>query len=297
MNYNKTVMVTGANGLIGKAICNYLFKKNVDVLAVYREEPVKMPDWKFIIWNIEDQNLPDNNIAPAYIVHCAASVPKFNTVEHFREVADKNKVIDNNILKFAVKTDSALIYTSGTSVYGFNRNEKVNENAILDSLDNPYFNQKTESEKLFSTKLNNVTILRISAPYEPCMNANTVIKLFINKALLNEDILYHGSGNRCQDFIHANDIADAVWKCIKKGENKAIYNIASAKPITMKKLAELIISKVPGCKSLILPSGSVDPQENYKAQFDISKAFRELNWMPKTELDAGVNEWIKYLQQ
>ena len=297
MNYNKTVMVTGANGLIGQAICNCLFKKKIDVLAVYRTPPVKTPDWKFIIWNIEEQNTPHNNISPEYIIHCAASVPKFNTVEHYKEVAGKNEIIDNNILRFAGKNNSALIYTSGTSVYGFGRNGKIKEDVFLDPLDNPYFNEKSEAEKLFYSKLDNVSVLRISAPYEPGMSANTVLKLFITKALTNENILYHGSGKRQQDFIHTDDIAEAVWKSITKGKNKATYNIGSAKPISMKKLAELIVSKIPGCKSLILPSGSIDPQENYKAQFDISKAFRELNWIPKIDLDAGIEKWIKYLHQ
>lgn len=295
MSYNKSVIVTGAGGLIGKAVCTYLHANNLDILAIYHTQPLEEMPWKCMVSDIENDTSALPSLAEGHVVHCAANIPKSGTYEHLKEVAGKNKIIDDNILDFVKKNNSTLIYTSGTSVYGFEQTEKINEDFIVRPLEHPYFNQKINSEKLFYNELNNVIVLRISAPYNPCMNANTVLKLFIIQALNNENITFHGTGARQQDFIHTNDISSAILSCIKVNNIKDVFNIATGSPISMKSLAERIVSKIPGCKSEILPSGFADPQENFKAKFDITKAEKELGWQPLISLSKGIDEWIKHL--
>ena len=85
--------------------------------------------------------------------------------------------------------------------------------------------------------------------------------------------------------------------CSLKTNTTGIYNIASGNPVSMKNLAELILSKVPGSDSKISSSGIPDPQENHKALFDTTKAKKELGWQPSISLSDGIDEWIKYLKQ
>ncbi len=227
------------------------------------------------------------------IIHCAAVMPR--KTNNYLEIAEKNKKIDRNIIKFAKKNNSKLIYISGTSLYGDKIKKEVKENQVLDIGSNQYFAQKKYSENLFLKELETSTILRISAPYHPSMKANTVLKIFITRAFKNQDLYYYGKGNRVQDFTHTHDIANAILKNIKNTKIKGIYNIASGTPISMKNLAHLIVKKMPNCTSKILPIGKPDPQEDYRAFFNISKAKKNLNWIPKITIENGVINWIKNL--
>ena len=186
-----------------------------------------------------------------------------------------------------------IVYISGTSLYGQNSSRLMYETDHLSLSGNAYLTQKSLSEKLFLSEHKDVIILRVSAPYHYSMTANTVLKIFIEKALSNQDIFFHGSGNRMQDFTHTTDIAHAVLNSISNSGANGIYNISSGDPISMKELAILVVDTVPECTSNVLASGQPDLQENYKALFDITKAEKELHWKPNISIKEGVEEWIE----
>ena len=180
-------------------------------------------------------------------------------------------------------------------MYGIS-NEVINEDTEL-KIDNLYSRAKVNSEELFfNMKNTEVIALRINAPYHYSQKTNTVLKIFINKVVNGEDISYHGTGKRQQDFTHVKDIAASVM-CSLKTNNTGIYNIASGNPVSMKDLAELILSKVPCSGSKLSSSGIPDPQESHMALFDITKAKKELGWQPSISLSDGIDEWIKYVKQ
>ncbi len=293
MSFKPLAIITGAGGLVGQAVCKTFYLNDLDFMAVYHNPPQKKVNWRYIVLDLENDLSLLEPYWPDYVIHCAANVPKSIAYDHLMAVALKNKKIDAGIIDFLKSKSSQLIYASGTSVYGFDTVDIINEEYPTHSIQNPYFKQKIESENLFFKELNNVTVFRISAPYNETMEANTVIKQFIVKAKNNENILYHGTGARQQDFIHTDDISNAILSCLKRNnKSNAIFNIATGNAISMKQLAEKIVSKIPGCKSKIIPSGITDPQENFKAHYDIGKAERELNWIPKVTIDAGIEAWI-----
>jgi nucleoside-diphosphate-sugar epimerase len=87
--------------------------------------------------------------------------------------------------------------------------------------------------------------MRISAPYSPMQKARTVLKVFIENALLNNDLTYFGSGMRSQDFTHSSDIANAINNAIRRWMfnecSTEIFNISSGNSISMKGLVHLVI--------------------------------------------------------
>src|SRR6476659_5606545 len=98
MSYKKSVIVTGAGGLIGKEICKCLYANNVDILAIYHTRPLTEPEWKFMVLDIEKEMDTRRPISAGFVIHCAANLPKPGTYEHLEEVAKKNEIIDTNIL-------------------------------------------------------------------------------------------------------------------------------------------------------------------------------------------------------
>ncbi|MDD1779010.1 MAG: GDP-mannose 4,6-dehydratase, partial [Candidatus Helarchaeota archaeon] len=146
------------------------------------------------------------------------------------------------------------------------------------------------------SKIKNPCILRISAPYGPGQRAKTVVRIFLENALRNQSLLFHGSGSRTQDFIYIDDVAAAFWAALRADAN-GIFNVACGEPISMKDLVVLIVSLIPGCASEIKPSGVEDPQENFRANYDISRAKEYLSWEPKVSLKEGIATYIKFLKK
>jgi UDP-glucose 4-epimerase len=296
MNSANKILITGSGGLVGNAVCNSLYNQQKSFIGLCRSRSLKNESWQSVFTDLEkddlQKKLASENISA--IIHCAAVIP--NEHHSFECCYKINTAIDKKISDYAITNKiEKIIFISTTNIYGIS-NEIINEDTRL-KIDNLYSLAKVNSEELFfNMKNTEVVSLRINAPYHHTQKTNTVLKVFISKIVNGEDISYHGTGARQQDFTHVKDIADAVM-CSLKTNKSGIYNIASGNPVSMKNLAELILSKVPDSKSRISSSGIADVQENHKALFDITKAKKELGWKPSISLSEGIDEWIKYLQQ
>lgn len=295
MTLTSKILITGAGGLIGNAVCNSLQKEQQSFIGLYKSKPANNALCQTAFADIEKDDLQKilGSESISAIIHCAAAIP--NEQYSISDCYNINTTIDKKIAEYATKNSiEKLIFISTTNMYGVS-NEVIDENTKL-NIDNLYSQAKLNSEQLFFKLINikAVVSLRVNAPYYYSQKANTVLKIFINKIVKGKDVLYHGTGVRQQDFTHVKDIADAVM-CSLKSDKTGIYNIASGNSISMKNLAELILSKVPGSKSRIFPSGMPDAQENHKALFNIRKAKKDLRWQPKIKLGEGIEEWVKYL--
>jgi len=294
---NNQILITGAEGHIGGAVCKCLIQNQVPFITLDQYGCGKKDINEKIDLTKNGSFKRFYSFSFSNIIHCAAETPKSTEPDEYIRVAAINKSIDANVFSFAKATQARVIYTSGTSVFGFNIQEKVNEDGPIPNDLSPYIKQKYLSEVSALSLLEKVVVLRISAPYSHSQKTNTVLKIFIEKAIKGEDIYFHGTGNRQQDFTHVSDIANAVLKCIQNNHNKGTYNIASGRPIGMKELAELIVSNISNYKGKILPSGILDQQEDFKALFSIEKAKQELDWYPLINIEQGVRDWINHLQR
>ncbi len=286
-----TILVTGAGGLIGKAVCLFLYNNGFNFMAVYHKEPEQKVLWAYIVLDLATTKL--RNIHEIdIIIHCAALIPSIeNSFERCFEI---NTKINKNIYEFA-QTNSIkkLIFISSTNVYDMTT-QVIDEGSPL-CITNLYAQEKINAEKMFFT-LNNTEVicLRVNAPYHFSTKYNTVLKIFIENACKNIDLVYHGSGERRQDFIHVNDLATIIVKVLLSNYT-GIYNVAHGKPITMKELGTKIIELTPSCKSSLQSSSQADSQENNKANFDISKLKKDFDWQPSVTLENGIKEWISFL--
>lgn len=295
LSFQDKILVTGAAGLIGQAVCQILLAKKLPFVAFYRKEPGQLPNWDYVLGDLQECRLKEilsaHNISS--IVHCAAAIP--NKKNSFSACYQINSAIDQNIAEFIVTVAiPKLVYISSTNLYGISGEIITELSPII--IENDYSKAKFESEQMFSAlNLKSFLSLRINAPYHYTQVSDTVLKIFINNAFSGKDITFHGTGSRQQDFTHVNDIAVAVL-CALCSDKTGVYNIASGYPISMANLGTLILSKLPGSKSKIVASGLPDAQESHKALFNVDKAKNELKWEPAISLEAGIEEWIKYLQ-
>lgn len=295
------VLVTGAGGLIGCRVSSNLYSSGYGVFGIYRTSPLDKKKWNVVvsdllefssIWEIE-------NIKPDVIVHCAAVLPEEFICEKALEVGRLNEIIDDRIIQYCTQeVRCRLIFISSTSVYGDGPlpwSEETEVNPI-----DPYSQAKIRTENSIRKLKNNTISMRINAPYGEQQKVRTVLKIFIERALLNKDLTYFGSGMRSQDFTHSSDIANAINCAIRKGAlneyPSGVINISSGDPISMKDLAHLVIKCVDGTTSRVIKSEGPDPQENFRAIVDISKAKKFLSWRPEIPLSRGIKQWVEFIK-
>jgi GDP-L-fucose synthase len=126
----------------------------------------------------------------------------------------------------------------------------------------------------------------------------SLIKKFITAKKNNTDIKIWGSGKPIREFIHVDDVAEAIFKTLaseKKvlniitGNKLPIFNVGSGESLTIKKLAFLIkkLTKFDGkiFFDTNFPDGTINKNLD-------SKKMKLLNWKAKIKLTDGLKKLI-----
>ena len=294
----KNLLITGAGGFIGHHIVTTLYNSGYDVIACYRKAPelIKYP-WRTIEVDLLNREGVNRILSakPDMLIHAAAKIPANFQKNGSAQSAEINKQLDDLVLDLCRKLHCRLIYFStGTNIYQETQDPWDEESPLVPM--GQYASGKVQIEQKITKDAMDAAIFRLSAPYGPGQKIRTVLRVFIEQALTNQDLSYYGSGSRQQDFIAAEDVADAVLMAIEKNKIIGVFNIASGNPISMKKLAELVIETIPATTSQVFPSPHPDPQENYRPHFNITKAQTFLGWQPAISLTEGITRWAKFLK-
>lgn len=294
----RNILVTGASGLVGYSVCDVLQQHGFSVYATYHAPFTRNENWHQLhSINLETDDLSDmlNQFEIDLVVHVAAQIPRAAML--MEECAERNRIMDNKLLESVQKSvcKPNLLFISSCSVYGAVFTSCIDEQSPLNPA-NVYAEAKLHSEQRWLSSWPNTTVFRINAPYAAHSMHRNVMKLFIEKAIQHEPITLQGKGERRQDFIHTRDIAHAILCFIQHPNWGTIYNIASGTSISMKELAELIMSLAGGDSNDILFNHVPDLQEHQTAQFNIQKAMHELAWRPQISLEEGLSTWIEHLK-
>jgi len=300
------VVVTGDSGFLGHYVALRLCRAGYRVLGVSRRATnteATGVSYMQVKLNLEDPACVDELTRQAggqvkAIVHFAAALPASFGTPEAEVCAQKNLRMDEHILRVCERLACSLVYGSTASVYSTHSAGLKTEDSQIDPYE-PYAREKLTIEQEAHRRFNGAapvfTGLRITAPYGPYQKVRTVVKIFLERALQNQPLLYHGTGAREQDFIHAADVAEAVLCSIERPIS-GVFNIGFGAPVTMRKLAEITTRSIPGCTSEVRVSGLADPQEPRYASISIAKACSQLGWKPKMMLERGIYQWAELLR-
>jgi UDP-glucose 4-epimerase len=116
-----------------------------------------------------------------------------------------------------------------------------------------------------------------------------VITKFIKRVTQNKPLEIFGDGLQTRDFVSVYDVINAIYNAISNDKN-GIYNISSGKAITIKELAELIIST--SGKKLEIKHVAPKKGDIMYSQADITLAKNHLGYYPKFELKEGIKQLL-----
>ena len=142
-----------------------------------------------------------------------------------------------------------------------------------------------------------IKVVRIFNTYGPRMHPNDgrVVSNFIVQALKGEDITIYGDGQQTRSFCFVDDLIEAMLCMMNTGsEVTGPVNIGNPGEFTMLELAETVIRLTKSKSKLVfLPLPQDDPKQRRP---DISLAKEALGWIPKVDLEAGLEKTIEYFR-
>lgn len=101
-----------------------------------------------------------------------------------------------------------------------------------------------------------------------------------------------GSGQPLREFLHVNDLADAVLFAANNYSSHVPLNVGSGEEISIRKLAELIQREIGFTGEIVWDANF--PDGTPRKLLD-SSALRELGWRPTIKLQDGIRKTIREL--
>ncbi len=298
----KRVLVTGGAGFIGSHLCKKLssLSSNLtiyDNLSSGKVENVKhLPRVHFVKADILNFKKLHSQEKTDLVYHLAAQVVVPYSMENPIEDFETNARGTLNVLEKARKDDARVVFASSAAVYGNTAQLPTPETHGF-SPDSCYGLSKVVGEQycnMYSKQYGlDVTILRFANVYGP--KCHGVIHDFLDKISRNpEQLEIIGSGMQSRDFVHINDVVDALL--LSATSNVAIgetFNIGFGKTTTIIDLANIILRVLGLSEKTVLKPTNIPWQGDVKAiWFDISKVKKILKWAPKIRLEDTLKELI-----
>ena len=250
---SKKILVTGAAGFIGNAICEEANVRNIEVIALVNSNAVNCFGDRFETYKVD--LLSDVDKLPKFqnidlIVHTATANDKVS--KDFNNGINLSLYGTKNILDFAQKNNiKNVIYFSTAQVYGQNLIGEINENSKI-NIETPYALNHFLGENLcnfYKNRYNqNIIISRPSNGFGcPNINKNKrsylVPTCFVKSILENKKIILKSSGKQIRNFVDIRSIAKMTLDFINdfpKGIN--IINMGSNFNSNIIDVAKLVAS-------------------------------------------------------
>lgn len=240
----KTILVTGATGLIGKLCVKSLLNSgyNTQVIALVRdEEKAKniFGESKRLTYLVQDINQRINTTRRVdYIIHAASTTSSKDFVEKPVETIYSAINGSRNVLEFAKnKRLEGMVYLSSLEIYGVNEKENIKEEdyGYIDIL-NPR-SSYSESKKMVETMCISygteygvpVKIARLAQTFGAgvSISDNRVFAQFAKAIINKENIILHTKGETKRNYCYTTDAVRGIFTILTKGENNNAYNVAN----------------------------------------------------------------------
>lgn len=315
---NKRVLVTGGAGFIGSHLCYKLVEQGNTVICL---DNLLTGSQKNIAHLMSDSRFSFVNhdvIKPFAsrkfkkideIYHLASPAdPNINSpvsyMSHPFETMQVNTTGTWNMCELAVKHKAKLLFASSSEIYGdpqvSPQSEDYRGNVSTTGPRAVYDEAKRFGETIVSAfvKVKKVDgrIVRIFNTYGPKMNLEEgrAVVNFIKQALKNKPLTVYGDGLQTRSFCFIDDQVEGLILAMSEGNSGQVYNVGNDDEQTILDFAKLI-KKLIGSKSRIVFE-TLPEDDPIQRRPDITKAYKDLGWRPKTNLNDGLALTIDYFK-
>lgn len=324
--YNKTILITGANGFLPAYLVESLlylnYKKpqnNVKVIALVRSLKNAQSRFSEYLNNLNLEFIEQDVCEPIlkeikvdYIIHAASQAsPKYYGIDPVGTIS-ANVMGTINLLNFSrFNNIKSFLFFSSSEVYGeLSSSQMPAKEHVFGYIDPTnvracYSESKRMGENICISYNHQFAIpIKIVRPfhtYGPGMKLDDgrVYADFVSDILNNKDICMLSDGSATRAFCYLSDATIGFFKVLLNGINGEAYNVGNPnEEYSILELAEIIVNIYPEKNLKVNKHIRLEDHSYLKSIVsrnspDISKISNSLNWEPIMSVTSGFKRTIE----
>ena len=323
------ILVTGAAGFIGHALCLSLLGLGEQVVGIdnlndYYDPSLKQarldqltpsPNFEFIHVDIAQAERVFQIFAthkPSVVVHLAAQAGVRYSIDNPFAYAQSNLVGFLSILEACRQHQvQHLVYASSSSVYGGNTKLPY---AIMDAVDHPIslYAATKKSNEVMAHSYSHLyglatTGLRFFTVYGPWGRPDMAYFKFTEAIWTNKPIPVYNHGKMQRDFTFIDDIITGILRVIPSAPTAStpqnlnpgiswapyrLYNIGNSKCENLLDFIQILEAKIG--KKAILDLQPLQPGDVLSTLADMNDLARDFDYAPNTSLEEGLGHFVAW---
>lgn len=297
-----TVIVAGATGLVGSAIVKAFESKGQSVIGINRSA-VDLMDAKATVDFIA-------NAKPSLIVDAAAKVGGIGANNSFPvEFLTDNLSIQSNLMNAAHKAGVPnFVFLGSSCIYPRDCAQPIKEEYLmtgpLEETNSAYAIAKIAGIELinsyrkeYGTRWISLMPTNLYGPKDNFdLTASHVLPAFIRRFIEAAEsgadkVTLWGSGTPLREFLHVDDLAQAVVVASEKYDSSLHLNVGSGDDLSIKNLADKVATAAGFTGKIEWDSSK--PDGTPRKVLDASR-MKALGWKPTITLDEGIASTIAW---
>lgn len=303
MNKTDKIYVAGHRGLVGAAITKRLKSEGFTNLLLRSRDELDLTDPKQVEQFFKAEQ-------PDYVILAAARVGGIKAnMTYPAEFLYENLQIQNNVMWSAMKHKAKkLLFLGSSCIYPRDCKQPMREDYFFEGKPEPT-NEAYAIAKIAGMKLCEYIHTEHGLAFISCMPTNVYgegdtfdfEKSHVIPALIRRmheaktsgapEVTIWGSGNSRREFLHRDDLADAVFWLMQNYEAKDFLNVGTGTDISIKELAQLVKEVVGYQGRLVFDTAKPDGMP--KKLLDVGK-LHALGWHHQIKFEDGLQRTYRW---
>jgi GDP-L-fucose synthase len=301
MEKTSKIYIAGHRGMVGSSLERKLRKEGYQNIITKNSNELDLRNQQAVNYFFEKEK-------PVYVILAAAKVGGIHANNTYRaEFIYDNLMIEANIIHASyLNKVTKLLFLGSSCIYPKMAPQPLKEEYLLsgylESTNQPYAIAKIAGIEMCDSYRVQYGCNFISAMPTNLYGTNDnyhpenshVLPALIRRVVLakkNKEptVTIWGTGTPRREFLHVDDLADACFYLLQNNNKNSLVNIGCGSDISIKELAELIVSEV-GFEGKI-EFDLTKPDGSPRKLLDVSK-INLLGWKPKIILKEGIRNTV-----
>jgi GDP-L-fucose synthase len=303
VNKNAHIFIAGGSGLVGRALVKNLQEKGFNNLVYPTHEELDLLDSSAASDFYASEK-------PEYVIAAAARVGGIKANSTYpADFLRENLVMQDNVIWQAhLAGVRKLLFLGSNCIYPRGAPQPIKEEYFMTGPFEPT-NEGYAVAKTAGIKLCEKIFEQYGASFISCMPASIygahdhfeperghvipslMRRMHEAKLARAPEVVVWGSGNARREFMHADDLAEAILFLMERYEKKEFLNVGTGKDISIRELATLIKETVGYEGALVFDSTKPDGMP--RKLLDVSN-IHALGWRPKISLSDGLQQTYRW---
>jgi GDP-L-fucose synthase len=304
--HDARIYVAGHRGLVGSAVVRALKREGYENLIVRTHQELDLTEQSAVRGFFQNEK-------PEVVVMAAARVGGIHAnnsrpAEFLRD----NLLMQDNVIDAAYRAGAGkFVFLGSSCIYPRMAPQPIREDSLLTGSLEPT-NEWYAIAKIAGLKMcqayrrefgfNAISLMPTNL-YGPGDNFDLqnshvlpalIRKIHEAKNRGDDGVAIWGTGTPRREFLHVDDLADAVIFMLRNYEDEKIVNVGWGEDVTIRELAELIMSVI-GYRGTLNFDPS-KPDGTPRKLLDVSR-MNALGWRPRIPLKAGIESTFAWFKQ